>query len=184
MCNDSGVVMRTCGDLRSMRARADCGVSPVRTATRISGNGSPAASKRSRSSVERALEIALDVVVQRLERRDVEDLHRVRQRRRGTVDDELIQLPEKRREGLTGAGRREDQRVRSTRDRRPPLALRRARRAERFLEPGSNERVEFRLRKNAAHVTRLSAHGGRYGNHLESTANGPAERQPSRCNVR
>ncbi len=50
MCNDSGVVIRMCGDLRSIRARADCGVSPVRTATRISGNDSPAASNRSRSS--------------------------------------------------------------------------------------------------------------------------------------
>ena len=47
MCSDSGVVMRTCGVLRSMRARAAAGVSPVRTATRISGNFSPAFSKRS-----------------------------------------------------------------------------------------------------------------------------------------
>ena len=50
MCSDSGVVMRMCGDLRIMRARADAGVSPVRTATRISGNVSPAAMNRSRSS--------------------------------------------------------------------------------------------------------------------------------------
>ena len=37
MCSDSGVVMRMCGVLRIIRARADAGVSPVRTATRISG---------------------------------------------------------------------------------------------------------------------------------------------------
>ena len=41
MCSDSGVVIRTCGDLRIIRARADCGVSPVRTATR-SWDSSPA----------------------------------------------------------------------------------------------------------------------------------------------
>ena len=51
MLRDSGVVIRMCGDLRSILARADAGVSPVRTATRISGNFSPAAPNRSRSSV-------------------------------------------------------------------------------------------------------------------------------------
>ena len=48
--SDSGVVIRMWGLRRIMRARADGGVSPVRTATRISGNGSPALSKRARSS--------------------------------------------------------------------------------------------------------------------------------------
>ena len=82
MCSDSGVVIRMCGDLRIIRARADAGVSPVRTATRISGNDFPAAANRSRKRGERALEVALNVVVQRLERRDVEDLHRVGERLR------------------------------------------------------------------------------------------------------
>ena len=131
MCSDSGVVMRMCGDLRIIRARADCGVSPVRTATRISGNASPAAANRSLQLGERQLEVALDVVVERLERRDVEDLNRVRQRLTQPVDDELIQLPEERRERLAGAGGRENERVRAAGDRGPSLALRRAGRAER-----------------------------------------------------
>ena len=50
MFSDSGVVIRMCGDFRSILARADAGVSPVRTATRISGNSLPAAANRSRSS--------------------------------------------------------------------------------------------------------------------------------------
>ena len=99
---------------------------------------------------ERLLEVALDVVVERLERRDVEDVHRVRQRLRQPVDDELVQLPEKRRERLAGAGRREDERVVAARDRRPAVALRRdsARRASR--EPRPDERVErLESRRNA-----------------------------------
>ena len=51
MLSDSGVVIRMCGDFRSIRARAAGGVSPVRTATRISGNSFPSALKRSRSSI-------------------------------------------------------------------------------------------------------------------------------------
>ena len=78
MCSDSGVVIRMCGDLRSMRARADAGVSPVRTATRISGNVSPAAVEAIAQLVQRLLEIALDVVVEGFERRDVENVNRVR----------------------------------------------------------------------------------------------------------
>jgi hypothetical protein len=50
MCSDSGVVIRMCGVLRSILARADAGVSPVRTATRMSGKRAPAASKRFFSS--------------------------------------------------------------------------------------------------------------------------------------
>ena len=91
---------------------------------------------------ERLLEVALDVVVQRLERRDVEDVNRVRQRLTQSVDDELVQLPEKRRERLAGAGGREDERVRPARDRGPAFALWRAWRAERVAKPRSDEWME------------------------------------------
>ena len=50
MFSDSGVVIRMCGDFLSILARAEGGVSPVRTATRISGNSLPAAANLSRSS--------------------------------------------------------------------------------------------------------------------------------------
>ena len=81
MCSDSGVVMRMCGVLRSIRARAEAGVSPVRTATRISGNFSPCCLEALLQLGERELEVALDVVVERLERGDVEEMDRVGERR-------------------------------------------------------------------------------------------------------
>ena len=43
MNSDSGVVTSTCGGRRAARRRSRAGVSPVRTAVRISGAGSPAA---------------------------------------------------------------------------------------------------------------------------------------------
>ena len=50
MYSDSGVVMNTCGGLRAWSVRSFCGVSPVRTATRISGSGWPISSARARIS--------------------------------------------------------------------------------------------------------------------------------------
>jgi hypothetical protein len=78
---------------------------------------------------ERPLEIALDVVVQRLERRDVEQVNRVRERALEPLGDERVELPQKRRERLAGAGWGEDEGMLAARDRRPSLLLRRARRA-------------------------------------------------------
>ena len=60
--SDSGVVMRMSGGVRSIRRRSSAGVSPVRTATcelRVEPR-------------ERAAEVPLDVVVERLQRGDVE----------------------------------------------------------------------------------------------------------------
>ena len=89
------------------------------------------------------LEIALDVVVQRFQRRDVKDVNRVRERRREPIDDEVVQLPEERGERLACAGRRENERVRATRNRRPPLPLWRARAAEGFVKPLPDEWMEW-----------------------------------------
>src|SRR4051794_31968773 len=55
------------------------------------------------------LEVSLDVVVERLQWRDVQDLDRIAERRLQAIDDELIELPEECRQRLAGAGRREDQ---------------------------------------------------------------------------
>ena len=60
--SDSGVVIRMSGGVRSICARSRCGVSPVRTADR-QPEPSPASG---------AAQVALDVVVERLQRRDVE----------------------------------------------------------------------------------------------------------------
>src|SRR5437899_1782112 len=46
MNSDSGVVIRTCGGRRVIACRCAASVSPVRTATRISGSFSPSAAAR------------------------------------------------------------------------------------------------------------------------------------------
>ncbi len=46
--SDSGVVTRMCGGWRRIAARSDCGVSPVRTAVRMSTSGSPSRASSSR----------------------------------------------------------------------------------------------------------------------------------------
>ena len=60
-------------------SRSACGVSPVRTAVRISTSGRPSARQLVADAGERRLEVALDVVRQRLQRRDVDDLRLVRE---------------------------------------------------------------------------------------------------------
>ena len=64
--------MSTSGGVRSMRRRSSGGVSPVRTATLGAGSSKPAAAARRANAGERCAQVALDVVVERLERRDVE----------------------------------------------------------------------------------------------------------------
>ncbi len=61
--SDSGVVTRMCGGERRRRARSDCGVSPVRTAVRISTSGSPWRASSARmpaSGASRLMWISLD----------------------------------------------------------------------------------------------------------------------------
>ena len=50
MNSDSGVVTRMCGGCFAIFARSPAGVSPVRTATRISGNRDALARARARAS--------------------------------------------------------------------------------------------------------------------------------------
>ena len=61
--SDSGVVIRMSGGSRSIAARSFCGVSPVRTRDAAAAEREPG---------ERPAQVALDVVVERLQRRDVE----------------------------------------------------------------------------------------------------------------
>ncbi len=81
---------------------------------------------------ERAAKVALDVVVERLQRRDVEDPH-PRSRRRVQAVDRV----EERRERLPGAGRCLDEDVAAGGDRRPAQLLRGRRPGKRVLEPAS-----------------------------------------------
>ena len=79
---------------------------------------------------ERAAQVPLDVVVERLQRRDVEHPQPLARRRAQPVE-----RVEERGQGLARAGRRLDEHVRAARDRRPALDLRRRRRVEGALEP-------------------------------------------------
>ena len=125
-------------------AQHACAVA-LRRVTRAHRNGQlgklePLPSGRVGESGEGAAEVALDVVVQRLERRDVE------QARCGlpaqALFDEGVQPPEERGEGLARPGRCDDQGVLPGRDRRPAEPLGVGRRGERAREPVRDERVE------------------------------------------
>ena len=91
---------------------------------------------------ERALEVAVDVVAQRLERRDVHDIGLVGERPIETLDDEVIDRGEKRGQRLARAGRRRDERVTSVTNRRPAADLRLGRGLERVAKPRGDGGVE------------------------------------------
>ena len=120
--SDSGVVIRMSGGCASMSRRSLCGVSPVRIAT-LSVGADPA---------QRRAQVALDVVGERLQRRDVDEPRALVRSARAS---EAVQRPQERRQRLARAGRRRDQHVLAGRDRRPRLRLRRRRLLERALEP-------------------------------------------------
>ena len=90
---------------RRMRSRSPAGVSPVRTQVRISTSGKPRALQRRADAGERRFEVALDVVRQRLERRDVDDLGLVREPVRERLAHQRVDGREEGRERLAGAGR-------------------------------------------------------------------------------
>jgi hypothetical protein len=99
-------------------------------------------------SFERGLEIAMDVVVERLQRRDVEDAHSARQR---PLTPQVIEAGEEGRQRLARAGRRQDQRMPSGGDGRPSLALRRSRFAQGRAEPVAHGGEEEAQRIGVAH---------------------------------
>ena len=86
---------------------------------------------------ERRAQVALDVVVERLERRDVEHAQAL-----ARLGHEAVEEPEEGGERLARARRRADEHVLARRDRRPAQRLRRRRRAERALEPAPCMRRE------------------------------------------
>ena len=135
-------------------SRSAAGVSPVRTQVRIATSGRPRAASSSRDAGERPFEVLLDVVRQRLQRRDVDDLRLVRELPGDAALDPLAHQPvdrgEERGQRLARAGRRRDQDIASLLDRRPCLLLRRGRRGEAAIEPGGNGGVEQRGEGHAA----------------------------------
>ena len=87
-------------------------------------------------------EVALDVVRQRLERRDVDDLRRVGEAAVEPLPHQVVDRRKERGERLARAGRRGDQRVAPGLDRGPGLGLRGGGRREGFGEPLGHGRVE------------------------------------------
>ena len=102
---------------------------------------------------ERAPQVALDVVVERLQRGDVEQPQPLPRRLVQPVDPR-----EERRERLPGAGRRLDQDVPAAPDRRPAERLRGRRLLEHALEPRARRRREGRERVHTARVTAGQRH--------------------------
>ena len=91
---------------------------------------------------ERHLQIALDIVRQRLQRRDVDDLRLVSQIARQPLPHQRVDRRQKRRERLARPGRGRDQHMPAGLDRRPRLGLRRCRRRKAAIKPGGYRGVE------------------------------------------
>ena len=103
-------------------------------------SGRPWRASSARMPVQRCLEVEVDVVRQRLQRRDVDHLRRVGQAMLQAFAHQRVDRRQERGQRLAGTGRRRDQRVVSGTDRRPCLLLCLGRRRERALEPGARRR--------------------------------------------
>ena len=93
--------------------------------------------------LERLLEVAVDIVAERLERRDVDDLGHVLERPGLRLAHEDIDAREERGEGLAGAGGGADQRVAAAGDVPPAGALGVGGRVEVAAEPRVDDGVEL-----------------------------------------
>ena len=102
----------------------------------------PAAPKAVADARQRRLQVAVNVVRQRLERRYVDHLGLVGQPPIETLADQFVDRREEGRERLAGAGRGGDQGVAAGLDRGPGLGLSGGRRAEAVREPRADGRVE------------------------------------------
>ena len=134
-------VRRAPGEIPTILGRRVAG--PARDADVRSGLAEAGGSQA--DAGQRGAKVALDVVRQGLERRDVEDANGSglgRRPRRGRRGSESIERPEERRECLAAAGRGMDQRVMAGRDGGPTFSLGLRRRLEGRLEPGPDGRPE------------------------------------------
>ena len=86
----------------------------------------------------------MDVVRQRLERRDVDDLGFIAQSARPSLANQAVEADEKRRERFARAGGGGDQNVPAGLDLGPALDLRLGRSAEASGKPFGNEGIEAR----------------------------------------
>jgi len=98
--------------------------------------------QRSADAGERRFEVAPDVVRQRLERRDVDDLGFVLEPVRERLAHQGVDGREEGRERLAGSGGGRDQHVPAGLEGRPGLRLRRRRRGEAVVEPVGDGRMK------------------------------------------
>ena len=113
---------------------------------------------------QRRLEIAVDIVRQRLERGDVDDLGRVGQATIEALPDHVVDRRQKGGERLARSGWRGDEGVPAGLDRRPSLGLSRRRRSEAVGEPAHDRRMEQRLKVRRRWMGRkIGSRAGRRG---------------------
>ncbi|MBV6412664.1 MAG: hypothetical protein OMOMHJEC_00447 [Xanthomonadales bacterium] len=91
---------------------------------------------------QRAFQVQVHIVRQRLQRRDVDHPRAVVEGARKRLAREAIECVQEGGEGLAGTGRRGDQRVPALRDGRPGGGLRRGRRVESLREPARDGGME------------------------------------------
>ena len=107
--------------------------------------GKPAPTQLLPDAGQRRLEVAMDVVRQRLERRHIDDLRRIGERPLETLSHQLVDRSQKCRERLARSRRRGDEGVAAGLDRGPRFGLRGGRPGETIGEPVRNRRVEQRF---------------------------------------
>ncbi len=94
---------------------------------------------------QRSFEIAMDVVRERLERGNVDDLGRVGELALQALAHQVVDRRQKGRERLARSGRRGDEGVAASLDRGPSFDLGRRRRGEAIGEPACDRGVKQRL---------------------------------------
>ncbi len=102
----------------------------------------PVGGGRGADAGQGSAQVLLDVVVQRAERRDVNDVDAVFQLALQAQAMEVVEGPQEGRQGLSRARRRHDERIAAGGDGLPALALRPGGLRERRVEPAADEREE------------------------------------------
>ena len=106
---------------------------------------------------KRRFQVPLDVVRQRLQRRDVDDLRLVPQPALQPLPQQVVDRCEKGRERLAGSRGRSDQGMPPRLDRRPRLRLGRRGRSEATIEPSGDRRLEqVGWARGAGHVRQVA----------------------------
>ena len=132
--SDSGVVIRMSGGLVISSRRRAGGVSPERTPTLMSGAGTPRRSATRPMPVNGVRRLRSTSTASALSG-DTYSTRVPAVAGRGSDDGKTVDGPQERGQRLTGAGRRDDQRVVAVGDGRPGLRPARRRRGERAGEP-------------------------------------------------